>query len=179
METLSVVRWARLQLPNGQIARSAWKEGRRALNKVRMARNVKFLSVSKHHLGEIQFFFRAQIDGVAQAFALIDHYSDPDEEILQKSYKTVWLCDHGQGKFLIVIPAKTIISVVAMFPHSLIPGALQKNPNAHTEFILVEKPGLDIMKLSGYFEGDEEADEGKGIQNEAEGEVNANEDIEV
>jgi hypothetical protein len=38
---LSVVRWARLRLPNGQIARSAWKEGRRPLDKVRMARNVK------------------------------------------------------------------------------------------------------------------------------------------
>ncbi|KAJ6564265.1 hypothetical protein B0H19DRAFT_1067845 [Mycena capillaripes] len=39
--TLSVVRWARLKLPNGQIARSAWKEKRRPLDKVRMARNVK------------------------------------------------------------------------------------------------------------------------------------------
>jgi hypothetical protein len=38
---LSVVRWARLRIPNGQIARSAWKETCRPLNKVRMARNVK------------------------------------------------------------------------------------------------------------------------------------------
>lgn len=39
--SVKVVRWARLRLPNGQIARSAWKECRRPLNKVRMARNVK------------------------------------------------------------------------------------------------------------------------------------------
>jgi hypothetical protein len=37
----SVYRWARLRLPNGQIARSAWKEKLKPLSKVRMARNVK------------------------------------------------------------------------------------------------------------------------------------------
>jgi hypothetical protein len=36
-----VVRWARLRLPNGQVARSAWKEKLKPLEKVRMARNVK------------------------------------------------------------------------------------------------------------------------------------------
>ena len=34
-----VTRWARLRLPNGQIARSAWKEKEKA--KVRITRNVK------------------------------------------------------------------------------------------------------------------------------------------
>jgi hypothetical protein len=53
--TLAVVRWARLRLPNGQIARSLWKEARRPLNKIRMARNVKvgrdngLYSISKTH----------------------------------------------------------------------------------------------------------------------------------
>lgn len=37
----SVVRWARLRLPNGRVARSAWKEKQKSLDKVRMARNVK------------------------------------------------------------------------------------------------------------------------------------------
>ena len=36
-----VKRWARLKLPNGQIARSSWKEKEKALEKVRMAHNVK------------------------------------------------------------------------------------------------------------------------------------------
>ena len=36
-----ITRWARLRLPNGQIARSAWKEHCKPLEKVRMARNVK------------------------------------------------------------------------------------------------------------------------------------------
>jgi hypothetical protein len=37
----SIVRWARLRLPNGQVARSSWKEKLKPLTKVRMARNVK------------------------------------------------------------------------------------------------------------------------------------------
>jgi hypothetical protein len=36
-----VVRWARLRLPNGQVAHSTWKECTKPLEKVRMARNVK------------------------------------------------------------------------------------------------------------------------------------------
>jgi hypothetical protein len=36
-----LTRWARLHLPNGQVARSAWKEKLKPLHKVRMARNVK------------------------------------------------------------------------------------------------------------------------------------------
>ena len=40
----SVSRWARLRLPNGQVARSTWKESK-SLRRVRMARNVKVCSI--------------------------------------------------------------------------------------------------------------------------------------
>jgi len=36
-----VRRWARLRLPTGQIARSAWKEKLKPLQKIRMSRNVR------------------------------------------------------------------------------------------------------------------------------------------
>ena len=42
-----VSRWARVRLPNGQIARSLWKEGGTSLTKLRMARNVK-VRMSNH-----------------------------------------------------------------------------------------------------------------------------------
>lgn len=42
--TLKIARWARLHLPNGQVARSRWKETRKPLTKVRTARNVKVRS---------------------------------------------------------------------------------------------------------------------------------------
>lgn len=38
-------RWSRLQLPNGQVARSAWKEALRPPEKTRMSRNVKVLHI--------------------------------------------------------------------------------------------------------------------------------------
>jgi hypothetical protein len=36
-----ITRWARLRLPNGQVARSRWKEGSKPLNKLRTSRNIK------------------------------------------------------------------------------------------------------------------------------------------
>ena len=36
-----VTRWARLRLPNGQVAGSRWKESIKPLGKIRIARNVK------------------------------------------------------------------------------------------------------------------------------------------
>ena len=40
---LRVLRWAGLQVPTGQVARSLWKESLKAINQVRMARNVKVM----------------------------------------------------------------------------------------------------------------------------------------
>ncbi len=39
--TIKMRKWARLRLPTGQIARSAWKENLKSLEKLRIARNVK------------------------------------------------------------------------------------------------------------------------------------------
>ncbi|KAJ7075031.1 hypothetical protein B0H15DRAFT_894600, partial [Mycena belliarum] len=56
---LKLKRWARLRLPNGQIARSAWKERQKPLKNVRMARNVKFNATGHDEIGEVQFYFCA------------------------------------------------------------------------------------------------------------------------
>lgn len=41
LESPHIARWARLRLPNGQIARSLWKEGVKSRGQVRISRNVK------------------------------------------------------------------------------------------------------------------------------------------
>jgi hypothetical protein len=41
LDSYRVVRWARLRIPTGQVARSAWKETLKSPRNVRMARNVK------------------------------------------------------------------------------------------------------------------------------------------
>ncbi|KAF8804536.1 hypothetical protein BYT27DRAFT_7106488, partial [Phlegmacium glaucopus] len=92
--------WAQLRLPNGQVARSAWKEKLKPLLKVRMACNVKVL------------------------LAMVVFYSLPHCNLLDLSYNTLLLCTPEMG--CRVIDVKPICSVVAMIPHHPFPGDTQK-----------------------------------------------------
>ena len=109
-------------------------------------------------LSEVQFFFRAEFQGTPYAFALVDVYSAPYLDFLEESFNTVWSCGHGRGQHLTVIPAKDILAVVAMVPHSIIPGAAEKYADPENTFFLVEKPGLDLMQLAGYREDEDNID---------------------
>lgn len=40
---MSVNKWARVRLPNGQVARSAWGEYKKTVRQIRMSRNVKII----------------------------------------------------------------------------------------------------------------------------------------
>ncbi|KAJ7020029.1 hypothetical protein C8F04DRAFT_1197122 [Mycena alexandri] len=133
---LVVARWARLRLPNGQIARSAWKEKRKALNKVRMARNVKTLIDGKYEIGEVQYYLRASLRGEICALALIDFYSQPCPDLLKRSFETLWSCTFEPEADLRLIPVESIVSVVAMVPHQYA---------GQRRFFLVEKPGLETI----------------------------------
>ncbi|KAF7371531.1 hypothetical protein MVEN_00007900 [Mycena venus] len=110
-------RWARLRLPNGQIARSAWKEKQKALDKVRMARNVRFTDLDgEESYAEVQFFFQADsADGETFSLALIHPYSAPDPDLLEVSSKTLWVCDGlDEDTPMEVIEVDSISSVVGM-----------------------------------------------------------------
>ncbi|KAJ7614720.1 hypothetical protein DFH06DRAFT_1368080 [Mycena polygramma] len=139
---LTVKRWARLRLPNGQIARSGWKERQKDLDKVRMARNVKVWVNGQIEIAEVEFYF-CKKDG--SVFALASLYSRPDEELLRKSYNTVWSCTAPTE--LTVIRVTSIVSVVAMVPHI---------HNGKFAFFLVEKPGLAMLIMAGYEEPDDQ-----------------------
>ncbi|KAJ6494491.1 hypothetical protein C8R45DRAFT_1052932 [Mycena sanguinolenta] len=132
-------RWARARLPNGQIARSAWKEKQKPLRNVRMARNVWVRG--QLEVAEVHFFFRHKN---GSALALASLYSQPDEQLLRRSYNTVWSCTAPLG--FTVIKVKSIESVVAMVPHRIF--------NVD-RFFLVEKPGLDMMNVTGQNEPDD------------------------
>ncbi|KDQ21596.1 hypothetical protein BOTBODRAFT_94222, partial [Botryobasidium botryosum FD-172 SS1] len=93
-----VIRWARLRLPNGQIARSAWKELRKPLEQGRMARNIK-----------------KRIGAIEETFALISRYSEPNKKLYDDSHKTLIACRRNSDCFE-VIHAKKILSVVGMIP---------------------------------------------------------------
>ncbi|KAF8809746.1 hypothetical protein BYT27DRAFT_7254467 [Phlegmacium glaucopus] len=145
---LAVYRWARLQLPNGQVARSLWKESLKPLTKIRISRNVKIITENRSiHFAEVLFYFQLPItlneERKIETDALVSRYSPPHADILKKSYNTYWSCTHGRIEDIEVISVKTILSVVSIIPHKLF-----QDDSDHRYFV-VEKPGLEIACLGG------------------------------
>ncbi|GBE89900.1 hypothetical protein SCP_1702260 [Sparassis crispa] len=141
-EQLYYQRWARLQLPNGQVARSAWNEKKKTLRNVRMAQNVKLLLDDNLCFAEVLFYFQMPINDETKSLALISLYSQPHATLLEASSYTLWSSTSQGDTALRVVDVKAITAVVAMVPH---------NPfeEAGTQFFVVEKPGLDVAHMGG------------------------------
>jgi hypothetical protein len=78
---------------------------------------------------------------------LISLYTAPDVTLLARSHGTLWCSGYQAESELRVIPAKSIISVVAMVPHK------------DDCFFVVEKLGLEVAYMGGVEEdmaGEEE-----------------------
>lgn len=73
---------------------------------------------------------------------MVSVYSDPHQELLQRSFHTVFACHHRGDNSLKLTEVSTIQSVVAMVPHQF-PGI------NGTLFYLIERPGLDIIRIGG------------------------------
>ncbi|KAI0040163.1 hypothetical protein FA95DRAFT_1585105 [Auriscalpium vulgare] len=126
-------RWARLRLPNGQVARSAWKEKQKALEEARMARVVKVRCDDSVKFAEVRYYFRGLTPD--KTFALVCWFTPPEEEALEGSSKVVWA----------LIPVQDIVSVVCMAPF-----AGQKHlAYENKRFFLIEKPGTEVAYQSG------------------------------
>ncbi|RDB26701.1 hypothetical protein Hypma_005263 [Hypsizygus marmoreus] len=144
-----VVRWSRLRLPNGQVARSEWKESEKKTVNLRSARNVKIRHNQRLEFGEVQYYFRFDITSeVTRTLAMISLYSRPDLDLLRKSSNTLWSCRHQGVAGLVVVEARSIEAVVAMAPHSV---TILGEEWAGRVFV-VEKPGLDVAEMGGVVE---------------------------
>ncbi|KAG2080733.1 uncharacterized protein F5147DRAFT_749270 [Suillus discolor] len=160
-------KWARLLLPNKQIARSAWRETTKTHEQVRMSRNVKFKVAGQFRFGEVQYFTRlaVKVDDADEDsdnednwhlldIAVIQMYSLPDEALLQLSSQTVASCTHSEK--VLAIDVKDIVSVIAMVPHKpTLPSGLTEE-----RFFMIEKLGLDVSDpgvcYSAYHDEDDE-----------------------
>lgn len=103
--------------------------------------------------GEVQFFFLNGSEGnisPAVGYAVVSIYSRPDQNILEESSQTLWVCKYNGTSNLHLVPAKDIISVVSMQP--LPP---QNEPELEGKLFVVEKSGLDDADLGGYVERNE------------------------
>ncbi|KAF7329710.1 hypothetical protein MKEN_00234200 [Mycena kentingensis (nom. inval.)] len=144
----ALLRWGRLRLPNGQIARSAWKESHKGLTRVRMARNVRYLDdeLDSEAYAEVQFFFQSDLEDEPKTLALVSVYSAPDTELLAESNKTLWVCKYRGDESLKIIDVRAIASVVAMVPYD------------EARVFAVHKMGLEVGEMVGYMEKDNEED---------------------
>ena len=161
---VSVLRWPRLLLPNGQVAHCAWKEKSGGEKITRCARNVKvriqvpldsasqgiFLKViynDEERFGEVYFFYRISIEGDQwRPIALISLYSAPDHDLLKISSDTLLVCWYHGDDALILVEAQAIKSVVAMVPFMEKPEGSELRCH-NGRFFVVKKPGLSLAEL--------------------------------
>lgn len=85
---------------------------------------------------------------------MVSRYSKADEGLLKESFGTLISCQYQGVDDLVVYPIKDIRSVVAMVPHSELSAELL--PSWKERVFVVEKPGLDVADLGGFFENDDE-----------------------
>ncbi|KAG1803113.1 uncharacterized protein BJ212DRAFT_1201251, partial [Suillus subaureus] len=142
--------WAHLCLPNGQTARTVWRETEKPAEKVCISHNVKLVLDGEICLAEILYFTcLAVVDGLDedgeqifhwQAVVLVMMDSCPDCHLLKLSFHAVSSCKPIEDDIRI-IDVKSITDVIGMVPHR------PNLPSGVTEdrFLLVEKPGLDIV----------------------------------
>ncbi|KIK26898.1 hypothetical protein PISMIDRAFT_94086 [Pisolithus microcarpus 441] len=166
-----IQKWARLRLPNGQIARSAWREHLHPPDRVRISRNVKFLHEGEIRCGEVQYFTRLAISNAPaqecqQRFNFVDiavvrMYSLPDRHLLCLSSQV--MAAFSLLEDIKVIRVKCIEGVIAMIPRRI-----QTNSGSETTmYCMMERPGYNVSNLGivyRVYENDDDGDEGNDVE---------------
>ncbi|PPQ88300.1 hypothetical protein CVT24_002802 [Panaeolus cyanescens] len=138
-------RWARMRLPNGQVGRCAWKETEKPLEKVRQSRMVKITYNGQIEFAEVQFYFFGVINQKSVPLAAVKLFSRPDPTLFEESSFTLWSVtrlDDDEG--VVIISAKSILSVVAIIPHE-VPGQTAQDKQ---RFFVWEQFGLEVALWS-------------------------------
>jgi hypothetical protein len=94
--------------------------------------------------GEVLYYFRCKRQDTVLTLAVLSVYSNPDPELLTVSHGTLISCNYLGDRSLQVIDVYRIQSVVSMVPHKL----ERHRVEDHYHF-LVERPGLDVVRLGG------------------------------
>ncbi|KAJ6540106.1 hypothetical protein B0H10DRAFT_2138558, partial [Mycena sp. CBHHK59/15] len=111
-----VTRRSRVRLPNGQVARSRWKETKKPLEKLRSSRNVKVDCNGISRFAEVHFYVIFIVTGVPTPLAVVSFYSDHHRELYEASSKTYVTMQHLRDLGVSVIDIKSIRSVVMLAP---------------------------------------------------------------
>ncbi|KAH9858466.1 hypothetical protein C2E23DRAFT_717287 [Lenzites betulinus] len=154
---LRVRKWARVRLPNDQVARSAWKEGLKPLLNVRIARVVQALIRGRTEIAEVRYYCMLDMgDLPPRAVALVSVFGQRDQALYDTLHGTVWLAPYLGDNALQVIDIKSIQSVVAMVPDSDVDIHVDRPLEPHfkqgANYFLVEKLGLEASHRTGALE---------------------------
>jgi hypothetical protein len=102
--------------------------------------SIKVLHQGTIRFVEARFYFRAIVEGIEESLALCSLYSLTDEHHRGRTHGALIVCDYEGERTLVVIRAKSILSVVGMMPF--------KDPEQDEggrQFYLVEKFGLGVV----------------------------------
>ena len=103
----------------------------------------------------IKYFFRLKFDDSMHSLALGSLFSPPDDDLLQRSFGTVYVCHYQGDDALEVIDVKKFDSVVSMFPDYEVTsnGEILEPEN---QFSLLSHPCLQLASLRGEIGAEEE-----------------------
>lgn len=101
---------------------------------------MKIIHQNEIRFAEVKFFFLKSFGDASEALAVVSLYSPPDKYLLQSSYDTLCVCRYEGEDSLVVISAKSIISVVAMVPFPFTVGG------HNNQYFMIEQIGLDVVE---------------------------------
>ncbi|RDX44352.1 hypothetical protein OH76DRAFT_1458043 [Lentinus brumalis] len=149
-------KWGRLRVERtGQIARTAWKECEwEAAGKI--PRRARMVRLANDIYAEVQYFFQIEFGGHERTLVMLAPFSAQDEALYRTTFGVLTAC-MAQPNSRLVVDAKDIASVVAMFP-AILTAEEEGRPDAadlrSRRFYVGEKLGMEISILQGYMEPD-------------------------
>ncbi|KAJ2929000.1 hypothetical protein H1R20_g8095, partial [Candolleomyces eurysporus] len=143
-------KWGRLQLPTGDVARSAFQESKRSQHApMRITRMVKFEHEGVTRFGEVMYYFVIKLSEEQQEpynLALISMASLLDDAILEKSSGALRACNFKSGENLVVTEVSSIQAVISLLPFPLMHG--RDKLLSEDRFFVIEDFGRELSVLT-------------------------------
>ena len=93
------------------------------------------------YVAEVRYYFFNVFRGELRPFALVSLFSPPNQYILESTQTTLAVCRYYGDRALVIIDAKSILSVVAMIPFPFLVDGYAE------QFFMVEQIGLDVIEV--------------------------------
>jgi hypothetical protein len=93
------------------------------------------------YFAEVRFYFTKTSGEETRGYALVSLYSPPNLYLLEYSSGALIVCRYQGERALVLIDAKSILSVVAMVPFQYLVDGLDNY------YYMIEKIGLDVVDV--------------------------------